>query len=429
MRPWPTLLIIVGACACSSTITGTVDAGSDAADVPVLDVVIVDDRPAPMEAAIDTGPPPTPMDAGPPPTPVERCPVAPSALPALPEPTVASLTIDQLGECAVLRDGTARCRGTNSSGELGLGVITSKSTAPRAVVGLTDVRQIVFSFGTRMSVQGDGSLWAWGVESLLGMTGPDYCNPSRCSLAPHPVPGIDRVVSVAMSQTGACALRDDRTVWCWGLTMGLTPASSQRPVLADDRRDVTEVLSVFSHVILRRADGTLVNRDTAERFGASIPPDWTIAPGSGPHLCATLPDLTVRCWGQNTRGQLGSDRVNDVEVREPRQNPGLDCVRAVSRGFLNTCALRTDGTVWCWGSNQYGESGAPAGESEACPDGSGRQCVRRPRRVEGIDHVDSIVSGSARTCAIRSDRSVWCWGDAIGSFAIGSPVPVQNDWR
>jgi alpha-tubulin suppressor-like RCC1 family protein len=49
--------------------------------------------------------------------------------------------------------------------------------------------------------------------------------------------------------------------------------------------------------------------------------------------------------------------------------------------------------------------------------------------VEGIDHVDSIGSGSTRSCAIRSDRSVWCWGDSIGAFAIGSPVPVQNDWR
>lgn len=418
MRTRLQLLTIVGACACSTTVTGTVGVGSDAADVPTVDVI--EDRPAPMEAAVDAGPPPTP---------VERCPAAPPALPTLPEPTVASLTIDQTGECVVLRDGTPLCRGTNSSGELGLGALSTKSTVPRPVLGLTDVRQIFFGFATRMSVRSDGALWAWGVEFLLGMPGPEYCNPNRCSPAPHPVPGIDRVVSVAMSDTSACALRDDRTVWCWGSAIGLTPASSQRPVLADDRRDVVEVFSVSSHIILRRADGALFNRDAPGVFGTSIPPDWTLAPGSGAHLCATLPDLTVRCWGVNTHGQVGSDRVNDQEVREPRQNPGIDCVRAVSRGLRNTCALRTDGTVWCWGDNEYGQSGAPAGESGECPDGSGRHCVRRPRRVEGIDHVDSIVSGSTRSCAIRSDRSVWCWGDSIGAFAIGSPVPVQTDWR
>lgn len=418
MRVWTGLLAALGSvvCGCSASVTGTVGAG---ADVPRVDAP--DEGPGLVDAD---------AEAGPAPTPVERCPAAPAPLPAAaPEPTVTSIVMDQLNECVVLRDGTARCLGNNSWGQLGSGFHDDGSATPRPVLGMTDARQIYFStLANRVSLQADGTLRAWGNHYLLGAPAPDACGSARCGLSPRPVPGIDRVVSVATAYYGACALRDDRTVWCWGLTVGLTPSESVLPRLADDRGDVVDVFSALFFVVLRRADGTLIGRAASEGLGASVPPEWTIAPGSATHLCATLPDLTVRCWGPNTRGQLGSVRVVEPALRETRRDPGIDCVRAVSRGPERTCALRTDGTVWCWGGNRGGESGAPAAEGEPCPDGSGRHCVLRPRRVEGVDHVDSLFLGPSRSCAIRSDRTVWCWG-VSREAPMGSPVPVREDWR
>ena len=374
-----------------------------------------------MEAAVDAGFPPTP---------VERCPLAPPPLPAaLPEPTVLSIMLEGTNECVVLRDGTARCVGQNHLGQLGSGVYDERGATPRPVVGLGDARQIFSSLSaSRLSLQADGTLRAWGRASLLGAPAPDVCGSSRCALSPQPVPGIDRVVSVATSHNGVCVLRDDRTVWCWGLNVGLTPSESPVPVLADDRRDVIDIFSGRWFIALRRADGTLIGRAASEGFGTSIPPDWTIASGNAAHLCATLPDLTVRCWGHNTHGQIGADRAGDPAIREGLRDPDIDCVRAVSRGLQHTCAVRTDGTVWCWGNNNNGESGAPAEQADECPDSTGRYCVRQPRRVEGVDHVDSIVVSDHRTCAIRTDRTVWCWGASFES-SMGSPVPVRNDWR
>ncbi len=416
MRAWLGLLTVVGACACSATVSGTVGIG---ADVPIADAPV--DAPTPMEASVDAGSPPTP---------VERCPVAPPPLPAaLPEPTATSVVIDVLNECRVLRDGTAHCRGNNSWGQLGSGFYDDGSATPRPVVNLTDARQISFSsLANRVSLHADGTLRAWGNPALLGTPPPDVCGSQRCSVSPRPIPGIDRVVSVATALGGACALRDDRTLWCWGLTVGLTGSESLVPRLVDDRRDVVEVFSGLHFVVPRRADGTLLGRAASEGLGTSVPPAWTIAAGSALHLCATLPDRTMRCWGPNTHGQLGADEPRVPTLRETPRDPGLDCVRAVSRGYEHTCALRTDGTVWCWGSNTGGESGAPAAANEPCPNGSGQRCIRHPRRVEGIDHADSLYLGPGRTCAIRSDRTVWCWGISLET-PMGSPVPVRDDWQ
>lgn len=191
-------------CACSATVTGTAGAG---ADVPRVDVV--DEGLAPVETGTT-------------PTPVERCPAAPAPLPAAAtEPTVTSVVIDQLNECVVLRDGTARCRGNNSWGQLGSGFHDDGSATPRPVVDMTDARQIFFStLANRVSLQADGTLRAWGNHYLLGAPAPDVCGSQRCGVSSRLVPGIDRVVSVATAYYGACALRDDRTVWCWGGNRG-----------------------------------------------------------------------------------------------------------------------------------------------------------------------------------------------------------------
>ena len=77
---------------------------------------------------------------------------------------------------------------------------------------------------------------------------------------------------------------------------------------------------------------------------------------SGGHACAVLADGTVWCWGSNEYGMLGQDYDGDIS-HVPMRVPGIDAVTGAARGNDYTCALLADGTVWCWGSNSYGESG------------------------------------------------------------------------
>lgn len=111
----------------------------------------------------------------------------------------------------------------------------------------------------------------------------------------------------------------------------------------------------------------------------------------------------------------------------------------VSAGRLHTCALTSDGTAWCWGSNEYGQLGAAQDETTCNhPDLRDRRvaCAIRPRAVAGDVKFRAIRAGGTHTCALALDDRVFCWGDNLygqlgdpslrESFA---PVPVVSTAR
>ncbi len=353
----------------------------------------------------------------PPPTPVARCPMAPPPLPpATPEPTVVSMSAVVTHECAVYRDTTVRCSGQNYNGELGNGTTTPAFDRPIAVPDLRGVRQIVTNqFRATYAVLDDGTVRSWG-DNTYALLGRTSSNPSceggqPCDRRPGLVPGLHDVTSLVTGTFGTCVIERDGSVWCWGLVLGLTRDRVATPIRVDDGAEVRELIDIGLDVILRRADGTLVPEASWRPFGARIDPAWAIAPGHGGHLCATLPDLTVRCWGLNADAKVGNGNAMFPGDETQPQDVGLDCVRSVARGHYHTCAIRTDGTVWCWGLNDDEQAGVPLAESDDCPGINGpTRCVRRPRQVQGLDHVEALFLGYSRSCALRSDRTVWCWG-------------------
>lgn len=128
------------------------------------------------------------------------------------------------------------------------------------------------------------------------------------------------------------------------------------------------------------------------------------------HLCGLLKDGTVRCWGRDTAsagdagdGALGRGvPVSPIEGATPARVVGLSNVTQISVGpNLGTCARTSDGSVYCWGRNEFGQLGSPATESR----------LMQPTRVEGIPPVDEVQLGHAVGCAIgSSDRALYCWG-------------------
>jgi alpha-tubulin suppressor-like RCC1 family protein len=87
------------------------------------------------------------------------------------------------------------------------------------------------------------------------------------------------------------------------------------------------------------------------------------------HACALKSDATVWCWGSNVHGQLGDGTTINQSI--PVQVQNVTGVTQVSTGYAHTCAMKSDGTVACWGWNVYGVLGN-GGERSAISTGAGQ---------------------------------------------------------
>lgn len=138
------------------------------------------------------------------------------------------------------------------------------------------------------------------------------------------------------------------------------------------------------------------------------------------HSLAIDSNGDVWAWGNNDYGQLGDNSTNASSV--PVQVSGLTEVIAIAAGYSHSVALKSDGTVWAWGHNAAGEIG----------DGT---IIDRyiPTQVSGLSGVTAIAAGSDHSLALKNDGSVWSWGyNAFGQLGDGtvlerhSPVQVSG---
>jgi hypothetical protein len=119
------------------------------------------------------------------------------------------------------------------------------------------------------------------------------------------------------------------------------------------------------------------------------------------HACALGQDGTVSCAGSNFYGQ-GGQPTDQPALLSPTSIQGLTEVVELAAGGYHTCALKTEGSVFCWGYNGYGQVGlTPNLEQTAVP---------TPTRVDGLDGVVAIAAGSHHTCALVGADTVKCWG-------------------
>ncbi len=151
----------------------------------------------------------------------------------------------------------------------------------------------------------------------------------------------------------------------------------------------------------------------------SGPEDPTLAEGTiacgGYHTCAIRSGGQVYCWGTNTNGQLGQDTTVVPSSPTPLAVPNITDARSVTAGNRHTCVLRATGEVLCWGQNSRGQLGRGASAT-----GVGA--------ISGLT-ASNIGAGYISTCAVASGK-VWCWGaNSSGQLGTGdtndSYAPLQ----
>ena len=304
--------------------------------------------------------------------------------------------------CAVLVDGRAECWGGNLYGQLGDGTRVGRSTpAPiRNVDGfeLTGLMQV--DAGTSHSCATSGELAAvvcWGYARYGqigdGTTGDGQSvrsHPTVVRVAPDAL--LVEVAQVAVGDNHTCAVRSNGTVACWGLN-----TSGQLGSGAVGGIDQPTVHA--GHVVV--PGGTLLGDAVQITAGAA-------------HTCALMRDTTVRCWGENSLGQLGTgsagaDRPFPTPVTTFAGGPALAGAIQLSAGANHTCATLSDSSVRCWGQASSAQLGTGSwdgvGSFRAVP-----STVRNP--VTMFDVLD-VTGGTQHTCARLEDTTARCWGSRL----------------
>nr|WP_240546060.1 hypothetical protein [Paenibacillus artemisiicola] len=243
--------------------------------------------------------------------------------------------------------------------------------------------------GHGLALKQDGTVWAWGLNNYgqLGEYGQSYDR-----YTPIQVQRLSSVIAIAAGNEHSLALESDGTVWAWGNNSnGQIGDGSGRPGLG------------HSAPIQIKNFSSVVAIDSGANYNLALKSNGT-----------------VWAWGDNSFGQLGDGTTNERHI--PVQIQGLDSIVAISTGTEHSMALKTDGTVWAWGNNASGQLG----------DGSTTHRYA-PVQVQGIHSAVSIATGGSHSLALKSDGTVWAWGNnSYGQLGDGNtaeqhaPVQVQG---
>ncbi|HXD75609.1 MAG TPA: Ig-like domain-containing protein [Vicinamibacterales bacterium] len=276
--------------------------------------------------------------------------------------------------CIVLQDGEARCSGDNNAGQLGNGSLVN-SASPVAVASVSQAAGVSSGGFHSCAVLRDGTVRCWG-RNDEGQLGDGSVTSSTTPVA---VAGISTAIAVAAGYHHTCALLQDGRVKCWG--------DDSYGELGDGALIDQNFPRGGQSVLHSSVPVTVIGIDNAVSVTAS----------DGYHSCAALQDGTVRCWGDNTSGQLGDGRHTRSSV--PVGAVGIGTAVAVSSGDFHTCALLQGGGVACWGLNYSGQLGDGTGTDSATPVG-----------VSGISTAVGISVGVLHTCAVLQNGTARCWG-------------------
>jgi alpha-tubulin suppressor-like RCC1 family protein len=310
-----------------------------------------------------------------------------------------------VGHSLALRtDGTVWAWGSNIYGQLGLGD-TSDRLAPVQVIGLTGVIAIAAGGAHSLALRSDGTVWAWG-DNQSDQLGPGIRFDPR--LTPVQVYGLTGVIAIAAGTFHSLALRSDGTVWAWGFVPPSNPPGDNGPGGHPTPTQVAGLTGVVGiagglyHSLALRSDGTVwawgFRNDYGLRGVGETPAQVSgltgvvaVASGADDGL-ALRSDGSVWGWGSNESGQLG---VGDTANRlTPVHVGGLTNVVAISgsRGFPEySLAVRSDGTVWGWGDNRFGELGGGTTDNRLTP-----------MQVSGLADAAAVAAGDGQSLAIRA---------------------------
>lgn len=311
--------------------------------------------------------------------------------------------------CAIDTTGQLSCWGDDRNGQLGQGRALMASTQQFVQLGFKPPvspgqlpgrpSRIAIGIGHVAAIDADGKLWTWGKDSV-GTAGSGSASSTPALIG-------SGFTAVAVGWASTYAIKADGSLWAWGANgngllgtgfVSVAAAGNHAAAIKADGSLWTWGANTFGSV----GDGTTLVTKLPKQIGtgySSVAVGWA-------HMAAIKSDGSLWAWGSGTYGQLGNG--TGAVYAQGRTLPAQvgTGYASVAAGDYHTLAIKTDGSLWAWGLNRFGQLG----------DGTSRKpySTDTPLLV-GAGYV-AIAAGTNRSAALKVDGGLWVWGDESAGY-------------
>lgn len=300
---------------------------------------------------------------------------------------IVKYTLGSSFTCYLNEAGEVKCFGMNTGGQLGRGSTNTAFTNYTPIAANLSGQAIDVSAGSAgaCAVLSNGTVECWGNGSNYALgnnsTGSAY-SPVQTAAIPEKIKAVD------VGRSGACAISQSGSVYCWGLNtsyqFGNATATTLRvPTLIPQLgTDNAEIQLGFT--------GGCSKKDSGQLY----------------------------CWGYNSKGTVGNG--TNATQTTPLAVPGFANIKAFSTSSVSdvVCAIKSDGTAWCWGSNATNQLGTNDSATN----------LLSPTQIPGVQGASDISYGQESGCLVGEGNKGQCFGlngnGARGNGTLTNPRPA-----
>ena len=313
--------------------------------------------------------------------------------------------------------------GSNTFGELGVGDNSNRQTPDIVYYGFYDWKTISSKNNSAAVINYNGSLYTWG-NNTDGQLGNGANGAENSSNVPVPITTL--CVDVSCGYRHMAIVKNDGTLWSWGngqygqLARGSNTNLSNIPIQISSLsykkvfcgNDCTFGINIYDNLyaVGRNDYGQLGAGDTVNKTSITLISGSFKSISSGEfHTVGITLTNQLRATGRNDYGQLGRDNLTNSSSFV---TIGSDTNwKQVSCNGNHTIAIKTNGTMWAWGSNYEGQLGV----------GVGIASTAKPMQVGTDINWKQVSCGKSCTVAVKTDGSIWSWGlNDINQLGLGS---------
>ena len=313
--------------------------------------------------------------------------------------TISQIFAGPFRTCAIFSNDATKCWGFNEDGQSG-DESTNTYKSPTNAVMFPEGR-VAESIGMgnkhTCAILDNGQLTCWGADLHGALGNGDSNSEDQYTPVIIPTPADRTAINIDAGVSHTCILMDDGGIMCWGRdNAGQLGNGESSPTTYAPESDV----------ILPEG---------------RVATDFSVG---NEHSCAILDNDSVVCWGMNNYGQLGDNSTTNAKIPTFVHLPNGSKATKISSGSGHTCATIDNGSLYCWGHNKNSRLGI----------GTSGGVRTIPMFVSSNQSIIEISASAEHTCVLSENGSISCWGrNNYGQLGLGHTgernTPNQLDWN